>query len=58
MPINKEIHNYMSKLGKKGGSVKSDAKKKASRITLAKARAIRWQYKQQKTGNVGKKEKT
>ena len=48
----------MSELGKKGGSVSSERKTEASRITIAKARAVRKQNnevkKQQKKGKVMK----
>lgn len=44
--MNKTVKKYLSELGKKGGSVKSDRKTAASRVTLARARAIRWQEQQ------------
>lgn len=52
--LSKQIKKYMSEIGKKGGSKSSPRKTMASRVSLARARAIRWQ-EQQKPGNPGKK---
>jgi hypothetical protein len=37
--VNKKIKEYLASIGAKGGSVSSEAKKKASAETLKKARA-------------------
>jgi hypothetical protein len=41
----KHIIEYLASIGKKGGKVKSEAKKKASSESLKKARAKRWAKK-------------
>jgi hypothetical protein len=53
--MNKSIKKYMADLGRKGGSKKSTRKTEASRASLERARAIRWQEKlseQQKGGSL------
>jgi hypothetical protein len=42
------VHEYLSKLGKKGGKSKSPAKMAAMRETLKKARIERWAGKKKK----------
>lgn len=44
--MKKEIKEYLSTIGKKGGSRTSDRKREASKISLEIARAVRWQNKQ------------
>jgi len=38
----KEIKQYLSEIGKKGGSVKSPAKKRSGKRNMANARKFRW----------------